>query len=191
MQLVTEIKHWDWTTGQLTSVAYCTTHKNKCWEGCLPSMRRKCRLYNCSVTPIHAPTHLPPLSYLCDQQPPPSPLPARQPVSPALPPATSQNCALCTATTRKFSEQLVTEGGGGEESSEDCGQAPLSDSATDNKIKGETFSFLFGGIRGKKKTNKLQPARFSTVTTLFSAHLGDSFITMSINSSLRPSNATM
>lgn len=79
LQLVTEIKHWDWTTGQLTYVAYCTTHKNKCWEGCLPSMRRKCRLYNCSVTPIHAPTHLPPLSYLCDQQPPPSPLPARQP----------------------------------------------------------------------------------------------------------------
>lgn len=48
----------------------------------------------------------------------------------------------------------MTEGGGGEESSEGCGPAPLSDSATDNKIKGETFFFLFGGIRGKKKKKK-------------------------------------
>lgn len=75
LQLVTEIKHWDWTTGQLTSVACCATHKNKCWDVC-----HRCAVNVAFITvPLHPSTHLPPPSYLCDQQPPPSPLPARQP----------------------------------------------------------------------------------------------------------------
>lgn len=188
MQLVTEIKHWDWTTGQLTSVAYCTTHTriNVGKDVC-----HRCAVNVAFITvPLHPSTH-PPTFHHSPISVTSSPRPALcQPVSPALPPATSQNCALCTATTRKFSEQLVTEGGGGEEIRGLWTGSVVRQRDRQQK-KGETFFSLFGGIRGKKKTNKLQPARFSTVTTLFSAHLGDSFTTMSINSSLRPSNATM
>lgn len=188
MQLVTEIKHWDWTTGQLTSVAYCTTHKNKCWEGCLPSMRRKCRLYNCSVTPIHPPsTTLLSLWPAAPAQPSASPsaLHCHRPRLKTAPCARPlQESSPSSWWPRAAEERRVQR---------TVDRLRCQTARPTTKKKGETFFFLFGGIRGKKKkkTNKLQPARFSTVTTLFSAHLGDSFTTMSINSSLRPSNATM
>lgn len=184
LQLVTEIKHWDWTTGQLTSVACCTTHKNKCWDVC-----HRCAVNVAFITvPLHPSTHLPPPSYLCDQQPPPSPLPARQP---------------CTATGHVSKLRLVhghckkvlrAAGDRGRRRGEFRGLWTGSVVRQRDRQQNKRWDFflsLWWNKRLKKKTNKLQPARFSAVTTLFSAHLGDSFTTTSINSSLKPSNAKM